>query len=179
MRDKYELSRMDFEILRLLMDDARLSNKEVATSVGLAPSSCHERTKALRKRGILLGSHAEVNLQALGLTLEALLFVQLAKLKRPVVDKFLREIAVVREVRSVFLVSGRFDLVVHVVIRDMEHLKNLISDRFNRRAVVVRVETSVVFNRAVQYGMPLPDGDVRRAGASPRPLPKNSGPCQS
>jgi DNA-binding Lrp family transcriptional regulator len=161
MRFKHNLDRTDFEILRLLMNDARLSNKEIATSVGLAPSSCHERTKALKKRGVLLGSHAEVSFQALGLTLEALLFVQLAKLKRQVVDKFLRETAAVQEVRSVFLVSGRFDLVVHVVIRDMEHLKSLISDQFNCQAVVVRVETSVVFNRGIQHAMPVPEADFR------------------
>jgi DNA-binding Lrp family transcriptional regulator len=153
----YELDRTDFAILRLLMNDAGLSNKEIAANVGLAPSSCHERIKGLRERGALLGAHAEVNFRALGLTLEALLFVQLGKLRRQVVDKFLRETAAVREVRSVFLVSGQFDLVVHAVVRDMEHLKDLISSHFNRHAVVVRVETSVVFNHEVRHAMPLPE----------------------
>src|ERR1700722_7767704 len=146
--------RTDIAILRLLMNDARLSNKEMAAKVGLAPSSCHERLKNLRERNILLGSHAEVDLRPLGVALEALLFVQLAKLKTQEVDKFVQETSSVLEVRSVFLVSGHFDLVVHVAIRGMEHLKSVISDHFNRHVHVLRVETSMIFNRRTQHAMP-------------------------
>jgi DNA-binding Lrp family transcriptional regulator len=165
MTANYDLDRTDFAILRLLMDDASLSNKEIATTVGLAPSSCHERIKGLKERRVLLGAHAEVSFRALGLALEALLFVQLGKLQHQVVDRFLRETAAVREVRSVFLVSGRFDLIVHVVVRDMEHLKELVSTHFNRHAVVLRVETSMVFNHEVQHSIPFPEveGTARRS----------------
>jgi len=155
MSDFPNPDRIEIAILRLLVNDARLSNKELAAKVGLAPSSCHERLKTLRERNILLGSHAEVDLRALGLALEALLFVQLAKLKTQEVDKFVLETSSVLEVRSVFLVSGHFDMVVHVAIRDMEHLKSVISNHFNRHVHVVRVETSVIFNRRTQHAMPL------------------------
>ena len=109
-----ELDRTDFDILQLLAKDARLSNKEIAAAIGLAPSSCHERLKALREEGVLLGSHAEVDFGSIGLSLEALLFV-------------------------------------HVAVRDMERLKNLISEHFNLHPCVIRVETSVIFNREVQH----------------------------
>jgi DNA-binding Lrp family transcriptional regulator len=150
-----DLDRIDFAILRLLMKDAWLSNKQIAASVGLAPSSCHERIKSLRTRGILLGAHAEVNLQAIGFPLEAVLFVQLGKLETEVVDAFVSSTAAVPEVREASLISGRSDMIVHVVVRDMEHLKDIISQHFNRHAVVVRVETSVVFNRQERHGMPI------------------------
>ena len=148
--------RIDFAILRLLMKDAWLSNKQIAAAVGLAPSTCHERIKSLRARGVLRGAHADVDLRAIGFALEAVLFVQLGKLETDVVDNFVSSTATVPEVRGVFLVSGRADLVVHVVVRDMEHLKAIISEHFNRHAVVLRVETSVVFNRQQQHVMPLP-----------------------
>ena len=154
------------------MKNARLSNKEIAVEVGLAPSSCHERIKSLRTRGVLLGTHVEVNLQALGFALEAILFVQLAKLEVQVVDKFLKSTAAVPEVRSVFLLSGRFDLIVHVAVRDMEHLKELISKHFNRHAAVLRVETSVVFNRETRHSMPLATEPTTR---SAQERPQNRG----
>lgn len=153
-----DIDRTDFAILRLLMKNAWLSNKEIAAAVGLAPSSCHERIKSLRARGILKSAHAEVNLEAIGFALAAVLFVQLGKLEDHVVDEFLASTAAVPEVRGVFLVSGRFDLIVHVAVRDMEHLKEIISQHFNRHAVVMRVETSVVFNHETQHAMPLSDG---------------------
>lgn len=148
------LDRIDFAILRLLMKDAWLSNKQIAAAVGLAPSTCHERIKSLRARGVLRGAHAEVNFQALGFGLEAVLFVQLGKLAMDVVDSFVNATAAVPEVRGAFLVSGHADLIVHLVVRDMDHLKMIISEHFNRHDVVQRVETSVVFNHQGQHGMP-------------------------
>jgi DNA-binding Lrp family transcriptional regulator len=155
MAPRPSLDRIDFAILRLLVKDARSSNKEIASTVGLAPSSCHERIKALRKRGVLLGAHAEVNLKLLGWALQAVLLVKLAKLKRESVDRLVRKTATISEVRGVFLISGRFDLIVHVGVRDMEHLKNFISEHFNCHPVVERVETSVVFDHETQYAMPI------------------------
>lgn len=156
MATELDLDRTDFAILQLLTKDAWLSNKQIAAAIGLAPSSCHERIKSLRARGVLLGAHAEVNLQAIGFALEAVLFVQLGKLEIEVVDNFVSTTAAIPEVRGVFLVSGRADLIVDVVVRNMEHLKAIISQHFNRHALVQRVETSVVFNRQQQYVMPLP-----------------------
>lgn len=151
-----DFDRIDFAILSLLMKDAWLSNKQIAAAVGLAPSTCHERIKSLRARGVLRSAHAEVDLRAIGFALEAVLFVQLGKLEIEAVDNFVSATAAVPEVRSVFLVSGRADMVVHVVARGMEHLKAIISEHFNRHAVVLRVETSVVFNHQQQHVMPLP-----------------------
>ena len=157
MSEKIDLDRTDFGILRLLMNDAALSNKQLAAEVGLAPSSCHERLKSLRRRGVLLGSHAEVDLKSLGLALEALLFIQCSKLDTKLVDTLLSDLGKIRQVRAVFLVSGHFDLVAHVAVSDMEQLKEVISEHFNRHAWVTRTETAVVFNRVTRHEIPIMD----------------------
>jgi DNA-binding Lrp family transcriptional regulator len=59
----------------------------------------------------------------LGLGIEALLFIQVKKLRAETVDDYLLKAASVPEVGNVFLVSGHFDLIAHVAVRDMEHLK--------------------------------------------------------
>src|SRR5580658_4040745 len=109
------LDRTDIAILALLQNDARLSMKELAAKVGLAPSSAHARLKQLRECGALRGVHADVDPTALGVGLEALFMIELAKHERTTVDRFLNELVDVPEVRSAFLVTGRYDLVVHVV----------------------------------------------------------------
>src|ERR1700730_11546102 len=103
------LDRTDFGILRLLQNDAGLSNKEIAAAIGLAPSSGQERVKRLRQEGILRGSHADVAPKALGIGLEALLYIEMAKHERGVVDRFLAEIIQIPEVRFAFLVTGPHD----------------------------------------------------------------------
>jgi DNA-binding Lrp family transcriptional regulator len=159
MNVKSAFDRTDLAILSLLAKNARMSNKELAAAVGLAPSSCHERLKTLREKGAFLGAHADVNLRSIGLAVEALLFVQVAKMGASQVDDFLQESASVPEVRNVFLVSGHFDLIVHVAVCDMEHLKRVISDRFHQ-AFVVRVETSIVFNHMTHHEIPIAEIEI-------------------
>lgn len=169
------LDRTDFEILRLLQNNARLSNKQVAASVRLAPSSCHERLKRLHASGVLRGAHADIDLRAVGLSLEALLFIELAKHERAVVDRFLNETESIPEVRRVFLVAGRYDLVVHVAVRDIGHLKDLAFDRFTSQPAVVRIETSIVFDTRVRNQLPLPQAPrAKPVAASARKARKPS-----
>jgi DNA-binding Lrp family transcriptional regulator len=150
------LDRTDFDIIRLLQKNARLSNKQIAAAVRLAPSTCHERIKNLQASGVIRGAHTDIDLRAVGLTLEALFFIELAKHERTVVDRFLNETESIPEVRRAFLVSGRYDLIVHVAVKDIEHLRNLAFDRFTSQPVVVKIETSIVFDSRVRDELPVP-----------------------
>ena len=94
------LDRTDFGILRLLQNNASLSNKQIAAEVGLAPSSAHERLKRLHDDGVLRGAHADVNPKAMGIGLEALFLIELSKHERGGVDRFMTEVINVPEVRS-------------------------------------------------------------------------------
>lgn len=148
------LDRTDFGILSLLQHDATLSNKQIAAEIGLAPSSAHERLKRLRDDGVLRGAHADVDPKAMGVGLEALFLIELAKHKRGGVDHFMTEIVNVPEVRSAFLITGRWDFVVHVVARDMRHLKDLALDSFTHRPEVTRIETSIIYEARVRHELP-------------------------
>ena len=72
---------------------------------------------------MLRGSHADVNPKAMGIGLEALFLIELSKHDRGAVDRFMTEVVDIPEVRSILLITGRYDFVVHVVARDMHHLK--------------------------------------------------------
>ena len=148
------LDRTDFGILRLVQNNAALSNKQIAAIVGLAPSSAHERLKRLRDDGVIRGSHADVDPKAMGVGLEALLLIGLAKHERGDVDRFMNEVVDIPEVRSAFLITGRWDFVVHVVARDTQHLKDLALDSFTNRPGVTRIETSIVFEARVRHELP-------------------------
>jgi DNA-binding Lrp family transcriptional regulator len=150
-----DFDRTDVGILRLLQNNARLSVKEIADQVGLAPSSTHERIKRMRESGVLRGTHVEVDPKALGIGLEALFMIELAKHKRDTVDKIMDDIVNVPEVRSAFLLTGRYDLVVHVVVRDTQHLKDLALDHFTNRTGVTRIETSIIFEARRRYELPV------------------------
>ncbi|HXR16460.1 MAG TPA: Lrp/AsnC family transcriptional regulator [Terriglobales bacterium] len=144
--DKATLDRIDSEIVRLLQKNAWKPNKQIAAAVGLAPSTCHERIKNLQRSGVIRGAHADVDLRAVGLNLEVLAFIKLAKYERGAIDQFMSDMESVPEVRRVFLVSGRHDVIVHLAVKDIDHLRNLGFDRITSQPMVVSIETSFVYD---------------------------------
>lgn len=139
------LDRIDFLILHLLQNDARLSNKELAAAVDLAPSSCLARVQRLREAGVLLGFHARVATEALGIGVQAVVAVRMRQHNRNHVKTFMKHLRALPEVREIFYVTGAHDFLVHVVARDMGHLKDLALDVFTNRPEVAHIETSLVY----------------------------------
>lgn len=144
------LDQTDLQILALLSKHARMSNKELAHSIGLSPSSTHERLKKLQESGILTGAHAEVRLDRLGLGLRALLFIQMSEHEKTRLSSFLQEIVKIAEVQAAWMISGRFDTVVELVTRDTAHLHRIVVEKFSSREEIQRIETSVVFESTRQ-----------------------------
>ena len=73
------MDRIDDAILGALQNDGRMSNKELAAQVGLAPSSCLDRVRRLHERGVIRGYHAEVDPGAMKIGLQAFVFVRLTQ----------------------------------------------------------------------------------------------------
>jgi DNA-binding Lrp family transcriptional regulator len=148
------MDRIDFEIVRHLQNNARISNKVLAARVGLAPSTCLERVRQLYAQGVIQGVHADVDPDALGVGLEAMYFVGLNKHARELVENFQKEIELLPEVRSVYLVSGQYDFLVHVAVKDTQHLRNLALDYFTIRPEVTRIETVLIFDHRRNFALP-------------------------
>ena len=126
-------NRTDFVILAALQNNARLSNKELAARVGLAPSSCLERVRRLREEGVLTGYRAIVEPRALGIAMQALVFVTLARHARQQVKSFRQHALSLPETIAVYHVAGQHDFLVHVGVRDANHLRDLAMDAFTSR----------------------------------------------
>ena len=148
------LDRTDFAILEALQNNARLSNKELAGKVGLAPSSCFERVASLARRKIVRGHHADIEPEALGIGLEALVAVRLIRHSRDAFTTLYAHFKTLPEVMSIYHVSGVNDLQVHVAVRDIHHLRDLIVEKFASQKEVDHCETSVIFELHRQHVLP-------------------------
>ena len=144
------LDRIDNAILCALQNDGRMSNKELAARVGLSPSSCLERVRKLHEKNVIVGVSAKVNPRALGIGLQAFVFVRLAQHSRDAVDAFREHLKSLSEVVSIYHVAGQEDFVVHVAVRDADHLRNLTLDGFTTRAEVARLNTALVYEHVNQ-----------------------------
>jgi DNA-binding Lrp family transcriptional regulator len=139
------LDRTDRALVAALQNNARISNKDLAAQVGLAPSTCLERVRALRARGVVRGFHADVDHAALGRSLEAMVAVRVRPHSRENVDRFWRYVLALPEVVEVFHVTGADDFLVHVGVADMDGLRNFVLDRLTVRPEVAHVESHLIY----------------------------------
>jgi DNA-binding Lrp family transcriptional regulator len=142
---KERLDRTDQALVAALQNNARISNKDLAALVGLAPSTCLERVRALRARGVLRGFHADVDHSALGRALEAIVAVRVRPHSRANVDAFWSYALGLPEVIEVFHVTGADDFLVHVGVADMDGLRDFVLDRLTVRPEVAHVESHLIY----------------------------------
>ena len=140
------MDELDTALLTLLQEDAKLTNKELAARLHIAQSTCIERVRALTRRGIVRGHHAEVDLRKIGRPVQAMVAVRLRPPDRGVIESFRTFVTSLPEVLEVFVMSGSDDFLLHVAVADNDHLSGFVLDRLTQRKEIVDVRTSVVFN---------------------------------
>lgn len=148
------LDRTDRALLAALMEDARISNKELAARAGIAPSTCTERLRRLERTGVIRGYHAEVDPRALGIGLAAVIAVRLRRHSADEVDTFTAHAMGLAETVEVFHVTGSTDFLVHVVVRNADHLRELAVRSFTGWPEVAHIETSLIFQHTRRPGLP-------------------------
>lgn len=141
------MDEIDAQILELLQTDARLSHREVARRIGVAPSTAMERVRGLERRGVITGYRAQVSLEALGRGVEAFVTVRVTPLSRSVITTFQDSIAALPEVLQVFVVAGDNDFLVHIAVPSIERLHAFLMDRLSQRKEIVGFQTVVIFQR--------------------------------
>jgi len=145
--------RIDYGIMDALQKDGRLSNKELAARVGLAPSSCLERVRKLESLGVVEGYHARISTEALGIRIQAIVYVELDNHTITESRAFEFHIRACPEVVSMFNVAGRWDYLLHVAVPDVDHLREFVQVALSARTEVSRVETSLVFDHKHRHQM--------------------------
>jgi DNA-binding Lrp family transcriptional regulator len=135
----------DWAIIRILQDDARVTNRDLAARIHVSTSTSSERTRALHAAGVISGYHASIAMDALGRHVQALIAITVRPPTREHIEGFSRWAAALPEVLSVFVVSGGSDFLLHVGVPDTDALYAFVIDRLTERPEVADVNTSVVY----------------------------------
>ena len=144
------MDRFDRRILQVLQDDGRISNQDLADRIGLSPSPCLRRVRALEEAGVVTGYRALLNAKALGYTLMALIYISMDKHTPERFEHFEKEICKIAEVLECLLVTGQdADYQIKVVVRDMDAFQELLLNRITRIQGVTGVHSSFVLRRVV------------------------------
>ena len=82
-----KLDNIDLQILTILYKDADITNKELAAQIGIAPSTCLERVKRMKSKGIIKGSHISINFKSIGGNIEAIAAIRLQPYSEEIVNQ--------------------------------------------------------------------------------------------
>ena len=137
-----KLDHIDHKILRHLQENARITNAELADKVGLSPTPCLRRLRRLESDGIILGYHTEVNREALGMNVTVIILVKLEREDDATLRSFEEEIKKREEVMECYLVTGKFDYFLRVIIPSLAAYETFLSETMLRMPNIATVESS-------------------------------------
>lgn len=144
------LDRYDRRILELLQEDGRLSNQELAERIGLSPSPCLRRVRALEESGLIAGYRAIIDGKKLGLSLMALVHISMDRHTPERFTNFEQRVAALPEVLECLLITGQAaDYQLKVIVKDMDGYQDLLLNRITRIEGVTGVHSSFVLRRVI------------------------------
>jgi len=147
---------IDLNLLGVLQDNARVSNAELARANDLAPSTTLERVRRLEERGVIRGYRATLDPRSLGLGVQAMVMVNLGHHQVVSIEDFEAQIRAVPQVLACHHLTGRYDYLLHVVARDIDHLRELVTRRLAAIQGVDKQETFLVLSTPkADEGYPL------------------------
>lgn len=155
-----QLDRHDRRILEVLQEDGRISNQELADRIGLSPSPCLRRVKALEEAGVILGYRALVAGRSLGLTLTALIYISMDRHTPERFANFESRVSALPEVLECLLITGQdADYQLKVIVSDMDAYQELLLDKITRIEGVTGVHSSFVLRKVVaKTALPVGEG---------------------
>lgn len=155
------LDRIDQKILEVLQENARIPNAELAAIVGLSPSPCLRRVRALEQSGIIRSYAAILDPAQAGMPVSVFVRVTLERQIESALEKFEDAIQSRPEVVECYLMTGDSDYYLRVVVRDLAAYETFLKDHLTRIEGVRAIQSSFALKQVVyRTALPITDGVI-------------------
>jgi DNA-binding Lrp family transcriptional regulator len=149
------LDEIDWHILQELQNDARISNRELASRVGLSPAPCLRRVRQLELAGVIQKYVALLNPEALRVSVTVFVEISLDQQAQGRVEIFEKAIAKRPEVLECYLMSGESDYFLRVVVPDVATYERFLKDWLAKIESVAKIKSNVAFKQ-IKFSTSLP-----------------------
>lgn len=146
LQQEVELDEIDRKIIDELQANGRITNAELAERVGVAASTCIARVRSLVSRRIITGFTATVDPRAMGLGLQVLVSVTVRAGARQHIMALSDELSELPEVLQLFFLGGAEDFIVHLAVRDADHVRDFVIEHLSAHPAVASTQTHIVFS---------------------------------
>lgn len=148
------LDRLDKQILKLVVNDARIPFLEVARACNVSGAAIHQRIQKLTAMGVLKGSQFIIDPEKIGY--ETCAFIGL-NLKNPeTFDEVVSKLKAMPEVVECHYTTGNYDLFIKIYAKNNHHLLNIIHDQLQPLGLA-RSESIISFHAAIDRQLPMND----------------------
>ncbi|MBB4071700.1 Lrp/AsnC family transcriptional regulator [Leucobacter sp. OH2974_COT-288] len=146
LRSDICLDEVDQKIVLELQLSGRITNAELAERVGIAASTCIARVRSLIERRVITGFSARVNPETLGLGIQVLISVTIRNGKRQLITELAEQLRSAPEVTQLFFLGGEEDFIVHLLARDIAHVRDFVLENLSAHPAVSTTRTSIIFS---------------------------------
>ncbi len=151
-----KLDKIDRKILRMLQGDGRVSNVDLAKSVGISAPPCLRRMRALEEAGYIKSYHAKVNAANMGYGVTVFAMVKLTSQAEPDLQKFEKRMRELPSVRECYLLAGDVDYVLKIVAKDWDDYQKLLTGELTTAPNVTSIKSSLAVRLAKEEpGVPI------------------------
>ena len=142
-----KLDKLDLKILKRLQENGKISNLQLSGEIGLSPAPTLERVKKLELANVIKSYHASVNGAVLGLGVKAFIQISLVRQIDNVMSKFNDRINKIDEVVECFQVTGNFDYMLKVLVKDIPAFEKLIGEKLSKVEEIRQMQTTVILSQ--------------------------------
>lgn len=141
-----ELDDADIVILQVLQENSRISNVELGRRVNLSPPAIHARVRRLEQLGYIRQYVALVDREMVGYDMLCMIHVSLRMHQLEEVEHFRTTVSQMPEVLECYHVTGEYDYLLKVAIRNREDLQRFLMDQLTPISGIARIQTSLVLS---------------------------------
>ncbi len=139
-----EVDRIDLKIIQALKRNARISNAELAETVGTSVSSCWRRVRALEDSGVIAGYTVQLDDKQMGMGFQAIVHVQLRRHAHDDFAPFVKAMHLQDEIRACWATTGQADYHLHVVCADIDGFNRFLDEFLFRMPAVASAQTNLI-----------------------------------
>ncbi len=141
------LDKIDLKILRTLQENAKITNLQLSSEIGLSPAPTLERVKKLERQKLIKGYHAQLNAEMVGIGISAIIQITLTRQIENAISNFKKEIIKIPEIMECYQVTGNADYVITVMLKDMRAFEELISQKLSKMEEIGQMQTMVILSK--------------------------------
>jgi Lrp/AsnC family transcriptional regulator, leucine-responsive regulatory protein len=162
------IDKFDLAILRELQRDARASLGDISAAVGLSTTPCWNRIKRMEADGVILGYTVRVDPTALGFRETVIVQVTLESHSDETIYAFGRMLEEIPEVLEATLISGDYDYLIRIAVRDTRDYERLLREKLYRIRGIRHSKSSFVLRTLKSSEIPLSASAPDEVAKTPR-----------